>query len=71
MARHSNSTYVGPVFVNITIRMKDYEAMFTILADFDLGPHAIEFLSASRVTAHPIPTAATPSTWGRLKSLYR
>jgi hypothetical protein len=65
------NAYVGPVVFDITMTMGADRAQFSILADIALGPHAISFKSANRVSSVPLATASTVTTWGAIKTLYR
>jgi hypothetical protein len=65
------NTYQGPIDFDVTMNMAGYTARFRIHAEVRLGPHAIRFLTATRVSAAPgnAPpdcsgaVAATPFLW--------
>ena len=72
--RPLGSTYEGPVDFAIKMTLAGYEARYRISADVHIGPHAIGFLNASRVTrerAVAVATSVRPKTWGAIKNLYR
>jgi hypothetical protein len=69
--QRTSGSYVGPVTFNITMKVGSEIASFTMHVDLHLGPHALEFLSAARVSSQPGPTAVNRVTWGKLKASYR
>lgn len=69
--RPGTNTYAGPVTFQVEMLMGADVAHFTIVADVHLADHAISFPSAARVSSTPLTTPSRPTTWGKIKALYR
>lgn len=65
------SPYEGPVQFDIAMQMGGESLEFSILAQMTLGEHGIQFTRAARGSSHMLPTGSAPTTWGRIKQLYR
>jgi len=64
-------SYSGPVTFNVTMQMGAEIASFTLHFDVHVGPSAIGYLSAARVSSTIGPTPVAQASWGKLKSMYR
>ena len=69
--QRTSGSYAGPVTFNVTMKVGSEIASFTLHFDVHVGPHAIGFLSAARVSSQSGPTAVNRVTWGKLKASYR
>lgn len=66
------TTFLGSVVLDFTMTVGANQAQYSMLVDFVSGSSfTVAFPSASRVSSVPLATLAVPTTWGRLKSLYR
>jgi len=66
-----DGSYVGPVQLNVTMTMGGESAEFVMIASVRSGDTSIQFTSAARTSSVPLPTPARPTTWGRIKAIYR
>ena len=65
-------TFDGPFQAEIGLRIGDHEARFNMLADLRTAPqNDVWFNAATRVSAFPLVTRSSATTWGALKRLYR
>ena len=67
----TSGSYSGPVTFNVTMKVGSEIASFAMHFDVHVGPHAIEFLTAARVSSTTGPTPVAQVSWGKLKSMYR
>jgi hypothetical protein len=63
--------YVGPVTVNVKMKVGAETAEMVMLFDFKSGPHEIKFLHGARASSFAPPVAARQASWGQLKAMYR
>ena len=64
-------SFVGPVTVNVKMKVGIETAEMVMVFDFRNGPHDIKFLRGARTSSFTPPVAARQSSWGRLKTMYR
>lgn len=67
---YRSGAYNGPVTVTVTVKVGNEVATLALHFNFQTGPHDIAFRSGARASS-TVPTAARPTSWGRLKAMYR
>jgi hypothetical protein len=67
----TDTSYEGPVTLTGRMTVGNETATFTILVDYHLGAHSIQFLQAARTSSAEPVTDARETSWGRIKASYR